>query len=169
VGRRFPKTLPYTRNSPYVALCLALYMGAKRVGLIGVDFVDHHFFIASGRHLLAGELNQINNEYTALASVCSQLGVEVFNLSAKSRLTAFREVSPEQFSRSSLVPAETVSVAGGSRVFFGNYRFLSCGEVVSDVSATRPLILIWNLLGHHGMTLRRYSAFGFSSNDLDRV
>ena len=43
-------SLPYTRNSPYVALCLALHMGAKRIGLIGVDFTEHHFFASTGRH-----------------------------------------------------------------------------------------------------------------------
>ena len=125
-------SLPYTRNSPYVALCLALYMGAKRIGLIGVDFTEHHFFASTGRHPLAGELNQVNNEYTALAQAFRQRGVDVFNLSAESRLTAFPKISPEQFARSSLVSAAAVSAVNGKKVFFVNYRFLSCGEVFSD-------------------------------------
>ncbi len=49
-----PNTLPYTRNSPCVALYLAMYSGAQRIGLIGVDFTDHHFFANTGRHPLAG-------------------------------------------------------------------------------------------------------------------
>ncbi len=45
------EVLHYTQNSPYVAVCLASYMGAKRIGLIGVDFTEHHFFGATGRHV----------------------------------------------------------------------------------------------------------------------
>ncbi len=125
-------SLPYTRNSPYVALCLALHMGAKRIGLIGIDFTDHHFFASTGRHSLAGEINQINNEYKALAHACRQLGVEVFNLSPDSLLTAFPKVSPEQFARSSLIPAAAADAMRGRKVFFVNYRFLSCGDVFSE-------------------------------------
>lgn len=126
------RSLPYTRNSPYVALCLALHMGASRVGLIGVDFTEHHFFASTGRHPLAGEINQINHEYAALAEACRRRGVEVFNLSAESRLTTFPKISPEQFLRSSLVPADAAAAVRGKKVFFANYRFLSCGEVFSD-------------------------------------
>jgi hypothetical protein len=43
--------LHHKQNSPYVAVCLASYMGAKRIGLIGVDFTEHHFFGATGRHV----------------------------------------------------------------------------------------------------------------------
>ncbi len=124
--------LPYTRNSPYVALCLAVSMGAARIGLIGVDFSEHHFFAATGRHPLAGELTQINKEYGALAEECRKLGVEVFNLSAESRLTAFPKISAEQFARSSFVPAPAAAAISGRKIFFVNYRFLSCGEVFSD-------------------------------------
>ena len=125
-------SLPYTRNSPYVALCLAQHMGAKRIGLIGVDFTEHHFFASTGRHPLAGELNHVNNEYAALAQAFRQRGVDVFNLSAESRLTAFPKISPVQFARSSLVSAAAASAVNGKKVFFVNYRFLSCGEVFSD-------------------------------------
>jgi hypothetical protein len=48
--------LHYTQNSPYVATCLAIHMGAKRIGLIGVDFTDNHFFAKTGRHPLAARL-----------------------------------------------------------------------------------------------------------------
>jgi hypothetical protein len=126
------RSLPYTRNSPYVALCLALHMGARRIGLIGVDFTDHHFFAHTGRHSLAREINQINNEYSALAETCRRLGVEVFNLSPRSRVTAFPRMSPEAFARGSLTPAQAAADLSGSKVFFVNYRFLSCGDVFAD-------------------------------------
>ena len=84
-----PEVLHYTQNSPYIALCLAAQMGAKRIGLIGVDFTDHHFFAATGRHPLTGTLDRINAEYQKLGSALAELGVEIVNLSRRSRLTAF--------------------------------------------------------------------------------
>lgn len=80
--------LDYSNNSPYVAVNLARYLGAKRIGLIGVDFTDHHFFGRTGRHPLAGQLAQIDRDYAALAAACRDDGVELVNLSRDSRLTA---------------------------------------------------------------------------------
>src|ERR1043165_8037665 len=57
-----PNVLHYTQNSPYVALCLAVHLGAKRIGVIGVDFTDHHFFAPSGRHALTAQLAQRNDD-----------------------------------------------------------------------------------------------------------
>lgn len=79
--------LHYTQNSPYVAVGLAACMGATRIGLLGVDFTDHHFFGATGRHPLAGRLAQIDAEYGALADALAARGVELLNLSPVSRLT----------------------------------------------------------------------------------
>src|SRR5271166_1394013 len=39
-----PDVLHYSVVTPYVALCLAIHMGAANIGLIGVDFTDGHFF-----------------------------------------------------------------------------------------------------------------------------
>lgn len=77
-------SLPYTRNSTYVAACLALFMGAKRIGLIGVDFTDHHFFAHTGRHGLTGEIARIRQEYARLEDACTRQGVELVNLSETS-------------------------------------------------------------------------------------
>ena len=84
--------LHHTQNSPYVAVCLAALMGARRIGLIGVDFTDHHFFAASGRHPLAGRLNEIDAQYGRLAQALRQRGVELVNLSARSLLTSLPKV-----------------------------------------------------------------------------
>ncbi|MEO8383038.1 MAG: galactosyltransferase-related protein [Acidobacteriota bacterium] len=91
-----PGALPYTRNSPYVAMALAMHMGARRIGVIGVDFTDHHFFAATGRHPLTRELTRIDAEYRRLYEECRRLGIEVFNLSGESRLTAFPRLSLEE-------------------------------------------------------------------------
>lgn len=99
VGLDQPNVLHYTRNSPYVALLLAMHMGAKRIGVIGVDFTDDHFFARSGRHPLVRELPQIDIEYKRLYASAQQLGIEVYNLSAVSRLTAFPKLSLEELER----------------------------------------------------------------------
>jgi GT2 family glycosyltransferase/SAM-dependent methyltransferase len=89
--------LHYTNNSPYIALNLAILMGAKRIGLIGVDFTDNHFFAATGRHALAPQFDSINQQYCRLADAAKSYGVEIFNLSQISRLTAFSKISAEEF------------------------------------------------------------------------
>ncbi|OLE54220.1 MAG: hypothetical protein AUG51_09300 [Acidobacteria bacterium 13_1_20CM_3_53_8] len=127
-----PNVLHYTRNSPYLALCLAVHMGAKRIGLIGVDFTDNHFFGATGRHPLSGEFPQIEREYKRLYESCRQMGVEVVNLSSQSRLTVFPKMSTEEFARASMLSAPEKAQAEGRKVFFVNYKFLSCGEVFKD-------------------------------------
>ena len=92
-----PDSLPYTRNSPYVAVCLAAFMGARRIGLIGVDLTDHHFFADTGRHSLSRELAGIDREYGALAAALARRGVELVNLSRQSRLNSLRKVEPAAF------------------------------------------------------------------------
>ncbi len=124
-----PEVLHYTQNSPYVAMCLAIHMGARRIGLIGVDFTDHHFFARTGRHPLSSRIEQIDKEYGKLASKCRELGIEVFNLSPTSRLTAFAKRSLEEFAGDNSAPN---SQGGSSRVFFVNYRFLSAGDVFTN-------------------------------------
>lgn len=79
-------TLHYTQNSPYVAVCLAAHMGAKRIGLIGVDFTDDHFFAQTGRHALSGRLQEIDRQYGRLAESLAQRGIELVNLGSCSRL-----------------------------------------------------------------------------------
>jgi hypothetical protein len=84
-----PNVLPHTRNSPYVAICLAALMGATQIGLIGVDFTDDHFFGRTGRHPLADQLAIIDQQYRRLQQALLARGVSVVNLSRESRLMAF--------------------------------------------------------------------------------
>ncbi|HEX5453991.1 MAG TPA: glycosyltransferase family 9 protein [Stellaceae bacterium] len=92
-----PRRLHYTQNSPYVALCLAAHLGAARIGLIGVDFTDDHFFGATGRHPLSPHLAAIDRQYAALGRALQERGVAVVNLSTRSRLTAFAKAEPAAF------------------------------------------------------------------------
>ena len=91
-------TLHYTQNSPYVAVCLAAHMGATRIGLLGVDFTDDHFFARTGRHPLAGRLREIDAQYARLATALQARGIELVNLSAMSRLSSIRKMSQAEFS-----------------------------------------------------------------------
>ena len=126
-----PTILHYTQNSPYVALCLAALMGAKRIGLIGVDFTDDHFFGKTGPHVLVRKLPLIDAEYRKLNEALRRYGIEVYNLSSKSRLKAFPLMPLEEFRKAAPVrPASCVpSSVDQKRVFFVHYDFLSCGDV----------------------------------------
>lgn len=78
--------IPYTSNSPYVAACLAEYMGAKRIGIIGVDWTDDHCFAKTGKHVLAHMHEQIGLEYDQLRAAMLSRGTELVNLSPISKL-----------------------------------------------------------------------------------
>jgi hypothetical protein len=54
-------TLPHTRNSPYIAFCLALRRSARRVGLIRVGFTNHHSFSAAGQYPLTRSLQPLTD------------------------------------------------------------------------------------------------------------
>ena len=92
--------VPFTRNSPYVALALARHMGARRIGLIGVDFTQHHFFGETGRHALAREIASIDHEYGRLVAAAAKDGTEIVNLSAQSRLQSVPRADLAQFLQS---------------------------------------------------------------------
>jgi hypothetical protein len=92
-----PDALPYTQNSPYVAIGLAVLMGAKRIGLIGVDFTPNHFFAKTGDHPLQERLAIIDQEFHRLHSALNSQAVELVNLSAKSRLESLPKMTIRQF------------------------------------------------------------------------
>jgi hypothetical protein len=135
-----PDSLPHTRNSPYLALCLAAYMGARRIALAGVDFTDNHFFGPTGQHVLAGQLAQIDREYAQLHEALARKGIEVFNLSRESLLTSLPKMETEKFT-----PYALDRRYAGRRVYFVNYRFLSCGTVFHQglANAADELGLEW--------------------------
>ena len=84
-------------TSPFLALCLAAHLGAKAIGLVGVDFTDGHFFSPDGPHKLAQKVDLINKRFYRLGSALLDRGVKVFNLSAQSRLNAFPRLSADDF------------------------------------------------------------------------
>lgn len=87
----------FTKNSPYVAVLIAAYMGAKNIGLIGVDWTKNHFFAASGEHILSKDLMSINKEYTALYGALKERGIGFYNLSPMSKLDRPPKIEIEKF------------------------------------------------------------------------
>jgi hypothetical protein len=69
--------------SPFVGLTLALYMGASKIGMIGVDLNDPS-------HNATKEFNNIDAKLLQLRE--ANPDVEFFNLSQQSRITAFPKV-----------------------------------------------------------------------------
>lgn len=86
-----PNVLNYSLNSPYVAMCLAVHMGASRIGVIGVDFTLDHFFGKTGRHRLTPHLPRIDSHFKRLGDELERRGIRVINLSPRSRITAFKK------------------------------------------------------------------------------
>ena len=146
-----PAGLPYTKNSPYVAVCLAMHMGARRIGLLGVDFTDDHFFGATGVHPLTRQLAVIDEEYRRLRESAAAQGVEIINLSSTSRLQSLPRARVTDFvdppapceARNAPwlvlpLPKPEVSQTRASappetrRLFVVTYHFLSCGDVFTD-------------------------------------
>lgn len=90
-------SIDYSNNSPYMACILAYYMGASKVGVLGVDFTDNHFFGETGRHPLTGRLSEIQNEYRKLLDAFVDKNVGLYNLSSKSLLTSLPRCTAENF------------------------------------------------------------------------
>jgi hypothetical protein len=88
--------IDYSTNSPYVACVLAYYMGAKNIGLIGVDFTENHFFAETGNHSLSARLPKIVEEYKMLSDALHSNGVGLYNLSPTSKI-GLTKISIDEF------------------------------------------------------------------------
>lgn len=81
-------SIPYFRDSPFVAVSIAAYMGATKIGLLGVDFTHNHFWQKDGPHRLEKEFPRINDAYGKLHDHLKTRGVDLVNLSSISKLTS---------------------------------------------------------------------------------
>jgi glycosyltransferase involved in cell wall biosynthesis len=133
-----PGTLHYTRNSPYVAVGLAILMGARRIGLIGVDFTDHHFFATDGPHPLAREIDRIDAEYGRLAEAAGAKGIELLNLSEVSRLASLPKQRITDFlnSRPSFSGGMRQRIAKKSKVYVERGRPGPVGDFLDAFAAS---------------------------------
>jgi hypothetical protein len=99
-----PDVLHYTNTSVYMALCLAVHMGASCIGLIGVDFTDYPFYGEPKRNKWDSQLPTLEEQFRHLGNTLIGRGTKVFNLSRTSRLTAFPKMSLEDFAALSVPP-----------------------------------------------------------------
>jgi GT2 family glycosyltransferase len=108
-GFNDPNVLHYSVVTPYMALYLAALMGSKLIGIIGVDFTDHHFFGQTGTHEWTPFLATIDRDFRHLAAALVARGIKVFNLSAASRVAAFPKMSLDEFAKQPILPAVKTS------------------------------------------------------------
>lgn len=85
----------YTMNSPYMAAIIAYQLGAKKIGMVGVDFTQDHFFTNSGTHKLSKHVKSIDQEYLILRNELEKRGVKVANLSPISLLESWPKMNLE--------------------------------------------------------------------------
>lgn len=93
--------LDHYLNSPYAAVNLAYKLGAKHIGLIGVDFTDGHFYnTKDGPHSLvkSNYLKKVNSAYSDLRSALEERGTQLYNLSEISRID-LPKISLEDFKK----------------------------------------------------------------------
>ncbi len=87
-------------TSVFCALVIASYLGFERIGLIGCDITacGHSYDTEDNhRHELSRILNRINKEFVSLNRAFRQNGIEVFNLSDISAVTAFPKIPINEF------------------------------------------------------------------------
>lgn len=89
--------MDHSNNSPYVGVILAALLGASKIGLIGVDFTQDHFYRKSGVHKLNSRIGIINNHYRKAAEACEREGIEFVNLSKTSNIDTVKRGSIEDF------------------------------------------------------------------------
>lgn len=91
------ESVDHTMNSPYMAAIIAYQLGATKIGIIGVDFTNDHFFSKSGTHKLSKHIRNIDEEFGVLRSNLEKKGVKVANLSTISQLESWPKMSLEAF------------------------------------------------------------------------
>jgi hypothetical protein len=96
-----PDRIDHYLNSPYAAAILAYKLGAKHIGLIGVDFTDGHFYNPKdGKHPLikSNYLVKVNSAYESLVIELRKRGTTLVNLSEKSNVS-IKKMSIEDFKK----------------------------------------------------------------------
>ena len=96
-----PNRIDHFVNSPYTAIGLAYKLGAKNIGLIGVDFTNGHFYNPKdGAHpiIQINYLKKVNSAYFSLKLELEKRGVSLYNLSQQS-LVDLPKITLDQFDK----------------------------------------------------------------------
>lgn len=89
--------IDYTTNSPYMACIIAYQMGARKIGLIGVDFTLNHFFGETGSHQIMRTINLVLEQYSNLGKALLEKGIRIANLSKESVIESWPKMTLEEF------------------------------------------------------------------------
>ena len=95
-----PNKVDHFLNSPYAAVNIAYKMGARKIGLIGVDFTEGHFYAPKdGKHSLArmGYMRDINAGYKMLRRALEKHGAKLYNLSSISAVEPLEKITLQEF------------------------------------------------------------------------
>jgi hypothetical protein len=95
-----PNKVDHFLNSPYAAINIAYKMGARTIGMIGVDFSEGHFYSPKdGKHSLArmGYMRDINAGYRMIRRELEHNGAKLYNLSQISTVEPVEKISIEEF------------------------------------------------------------------------
>jgi len=95
-----PDKVDHHLNSPYAAINIAYKLGATKIGFIGVDFTDGHFYSKNdGPHSLdrMGYLSDLKWGYNHIRQELAKLGVDLYNLSINSKIDNVPYMSIEDF------------------------------------------------------------------------
>lgn len=95
-----PAKVDHFLNSPYTAINVAYKMGAKAIGIIGVDFTDGHFYSPKdGQHSLArmGYLKDLNSGYSLIHRELQKREVSLYNLSTVSKIESVPKITLSEF------------------------------------------------------------------------
>jgi len=91
--------IDFTANSPYMAVIIAYQLGASKIGMIGVDMTNDHFFDKTGEHLLTKKHEIVNSEYRKLGEALISRGVKIANLSPISQIKSWPYMTLEDFNK----------------------------------------------------------------------
>lgn len=95
-----PELVDHFLNSPYTAINIAYKFGASKIGMIGVDFTEGHFYSKKdGPHSLArgNYITDLQWGYNHIKQELKKRDVELWNLSKDSHITNVPYMSIEDF------------------------------------------------------------------------
>lgn len=105
-GRRISEILlddkiPAYRKCPTAAIGLAFYMGFKRIGVIGVDMQGPRVIndLVESLNCSDARLTLFNDQMSRFNEYAHNNGIEIYNLSDKSAVTAFPQITQAKFMR----------------------------------------------------------------------
>jgi hypothetical protein len=87
----------FWRTSPWVACAVAVQLGAKNIGMIGVDFTMNHYGMENGPHHQDDKIESLNYGFEVLRIALRERKIGFFNLSKDSRIDVVPKMDIDEF------------------------------------------------------------------------